>query len=504
MLTAEVGAQGEFHQLAAERQVTRLGASVFAHGFISPEAQALVLENLRRYQETIQRWKPDAVRAVATSATRDASNQAEFLEAATRALGYPVEVISGREESRLIQLGVRARWPHPGQRVLIIDVGGGSAELIIADRGELAEAFSKPLGAVRLTQTFLKNDPATTLQLRQMEEFIDEKIATTLPALEKYRVDRVIGTSATAAAVISAVNKIVRADREKADGLRASIADIRDLYKRISLAPHAQRYEEPGIGPRRAEIIVAGAAVILRVLEKLELSSIYFCNAGVREGIIADLATRAQERGQSSLDAAQRRAVEALVRKFDAGLRHARHVAGIAAELFRQTSDLHKLDPADGRLVEAAAYLLDVGHYISDSAHHKHSYYVIANSDLEGFTSMERELIALLCRYHRKSMPQSRHEPFERLPGPERQRLLKLIPLIRAADALDQSQEQAVDSVRVKAKNHSIQIALSSSRMIDLETWALERTSPVFEQVYGKPLEVTRGNGHNGSSSHAG
>src|SRR5260370_12782932 len=175
MLAAETSAGAPAKILAAERQVTRLGTGVFQNGEISREAMTFVCENLSRMSQIYRKLDVIGVRAVATSAVRDAGNQEEFLRRASIALDTSVEIISGQEEARLIHLGVQARWPHPEHRVLIVDVGGGSAEGIHFDRGVLSEAFSRPLGAVRLTEVFLKADPPTPAELHRMNDSIEDE-----------------------------------------------------------------------------------------------------------------------------------------------------------------------------------------------------------------------------------------------------------------------------------------------------------------------------------------
>jgi exopolyphosphatase/guanosine-5'-triphosphate,3'-diphosphate pyrophosphatase len=221
MLAAETGQGVPTKILAAERQVTRLGAGVFQDGRIPAETMQFVCENLSRMAQVYRKLEVIGVRAVATSAVRDSSNQHEFIEKASSALGTPVEIISGAEEARLIHLGVQASWPQPGKRILIVDVGGGSAELILSDDGVLTEAFSKPLGAVRLTEVFLKSDPPAPLELHRMNESIEEKLAAPLRRIGKGPCDRVIATSATAAAIVCAVNRVGRSRRDEADRLKA-------------------------------------------------------------------------------------------------------------------------------------------------------------------------------------------------------------------------------------------------------------------------------------------
>lgn len=482
--------------LASDREVTRLGSSVFTSGRISEEATAFVSQVLKRMGERYRALDVVAVRAVATSAVRDASNQAEFISRVSAALGAPVEIISGPEEARLIHLGVQSRWPHPKQRILVIDIGGGSAEFIVSDRGELLEGVSRPLGAVRLTEVFLGTDPPTPLELHRLEKFIDEKFEPAKRRVEKWTFDRVIGTSATAAAVVSAIHKVPRNQRDAADRLRARASQVRALYADLSKLNIAARRKTPGIGPRRAEIITAGAAVFSRVLDTLHLPSIYYSSAGVRDGIIADLCSRGA--GRETLNKPQLRVLEGMCKKYSVDLRNARHVAHLAAELFHGFHPLHRLSPSEGKLLEAAAYLHNTGHFISDTGHHKHSAYVVSNSDMPGFTDQERHLIAMLCRYHRKSMPASRHDSFRAL-NPEAKRVVNsLTPLLRLAVGLDTGRQQKVKDVECAVNGPSATVIVRGTDDIDLELWAAERAGDSFRQIYGVPLTVTknrRGNG---------
>ncbi|HEV2687678.1 MAG TPA: Ppx/GppA phosphatase family protein [Bryobacteraceae bacterium] len=492
MLAAETSPGAPNKILAAERQVTRLGAGVFQEGKIAREAMQFVCENLSRMAQSYRKLDVIGVRAVATSAVRDAANQHDFLEMAAEALGTPVEIISGQEEARLIHLGVGARWPQADKRVLVIDVGGGSAEVILSDRGVLTEAFSKPLGAVRLTETFLKTDPATPVELHRMSEYIDEKLATPLRRIGAGPFDRAIATSATAAAAVCAVNRVGRSRRDEADRLKATAAQMRGLYRQLCSLDLAGRRKVQGIGPRRAELIVAGAAVFLRTLELFQQPAMHYSAAGVRDGIIADLAVRGVGRELSMLNRDQRRVVEQMARRYGVQLAHARKVAEMAHGLFDALQGIHRLPPAMGKLLEAAAYLHDTGHYVSATGHHKHSYYLVAHSDMPGFTDRERQMIALLCRYHRKSMPAQRHSPFQTFDSDSRRAITLLTPLLRIADSLDRSHEQRVEDFHVQLRNGAVSIALKSVGDVDLEMWAAERIAGTFRETYQIPVTVTR------------
>jgi exopolyphosphatase/guanosine-5'-triphosphate,3'-diphosphate pyrophosphatase len=490
MLAAEVDPQGSVRTLAAERRVVRLGTNVFREGWLGAQEIGLGCQVLTQMAEVCRKWEVRAIRVVATSALRDASNRDEFMEPAARILDAPVEVISGLEEARLIHLGVQARWPHPKERLLILDIGGGSAELILGEAGHFVEAFSKPLGAVRLTELFLKNDPADPRELARMQKYIQERIEGPVARFGSVRANRLIATSATAAAVVCAVNNVSRSRRDRADRLSATAPQIRQLYRQMAALDVAGRAKVTGIGPKRAEIITAGVAVLHEVIEALQLPRLYYSTAGVREGIIEDLAHGKTRQEQSRLTSDQRRVVRALARRYGGAATHVRKVAEVACMLFHELRSLHGLTPEKGRLLEAAANLYNIGHFVNEARHHRHSLYLVANSDLPGFEDRERLLIANLCRYHRKSMPQATHESFLALDPEDRHAVALLAPLLRLAVALDQSQEQRVERVDALVQDSSVEIRLYSKQDVDIEQWHAQRVAEAFQQVYGLPLVV--------------
>ncbi len=495
LLVAEVGPQGELVRLAEDRQVTRLGESVFTRGLLGEDAIRIAEEVLTRFRLTVASFGGAIMRTVATSATRDASNQADFLQRATAALGSPIEIISGVEEARLIGLGVNAAWPQGDEPVLIIDVGGGSAEFVLMQSGAMTEGYSRPLGAVRLKEVFLDKDPPRREQILRLQEFIDEKLELVVRRLGRQAFVRAIGTSASAAAIISAVNGIARNDRAAANRQTATLEQIRKLYRDLIEMPIERRRKMTGIGPRRAEIIVAGAAVFLRAMERFDLPVLHYSSAGVREGIVADLNTRGEESSRSGrLSDELRRVVETFAIRYGISLAHAKVTSTFAVELFDRLRPLHHLDPSYARLLEAACHLLDVGHYVSGTGHHKHSHYLVRHADLPGFTGDEKQLIALLCRFHRKSTPASRHPELAILSASQRRALELLVPFVRIADALDRSRDQHVRLARCEIRGNEVVLTLEAEDGKDyaLEEWAVERSGAAFRSVYEKNLVVSK------------
>jgi exopolyphosphatase/guanosine-5'-triphosphate,3'-diphosphate pyrophosphatase len=492
MEVAEKTPERPMQIVASEREVTRLGESVFRTGKISRDAIDLNCQILARMAAQYEKLDVAGVRAVATSAVRDARNQAEFIEKAALAANTAVDVISGREEARLIHLGVLSRWPLASRRALMIDIGGGSVELIGSENGRMLDSISKPLGAVRLREMFLVNDPPEELELHRMHGFIVEKLDGVARRFGTAHWDLAIATSATACATVCAIGGVSGSKADRVDRVRVSSAQVRRLGKMLGSLDLAGRRRIKGIGPRRAEIIVPGVGVLAHVLEAFGFRSLYYSAAGVRDGIVADLAARGVGIERAQLNREQRAEVERLSLRYGVSRKHSRKVADLARSLFLSLQPLHQLPLEMGKVLEAAAYLHDVGHYVSDLSHHKHSYYVVANSDMPGFTNRERELVATLCRYHRKTLPAPQHTTSQSLNGEEAQAVLRLIPLLRLADSLDRSHTQRIQSVECKIQEGQVTMLVTPSVDIDLELWAVERAGEVFRQIYGLPVVFAR------------
>lgn len=489
MLVAEAH-PAPFQELAVDRQVVRLGGGVFRDGKLSQPSMDAAYLALRRMSDKIAQSDVMAMRAVGTSALRDALNRTEFLDRASEILKMPVEVITGLEEARLIHMGVQLRWPHPKQRLLVLDIGGGSAELILSDNGIFERAISKPLGAVRLTEMFLESEPPDPRELGRLEKFAQERLTGAAQHFGSEKIDRMIATSSTASAVTCAVHRIPRNRRDKADRLRVSTAQVRTLYHDLAKRSRSARGKVVGIGPRRSEIIVAGAAVLHVVMRELGIPGFYYSTAGLREGIVADLVHRKVGLEQARLDSDQRRMVREMVAKYGMNPRHTRKVADIAHTIFDGLRHVHQLPLQQGRLLDAAAYLYNIGHFVNEARHHRHSMYIVANSDMPGFSEEERMVVANLCRYHRKSTPQLTHESFQLLGVEDRRAVMLLTPILRLAVALDQSQEQNVEYVEAIVQDNNVELRLYSGKDVDIEQWSAQQVADVFQGIYGKTLTV--------------
>lgn len=490
MMVAEVSSTGELRKLADDRQVTRIGESVFASGAVSEATLDLVLRVLGRMRQAIAPFDVAGMRAVATSAVRGAHNQQQFLRRASDALGVEVEVISGQEEARLIHHGITANPVFAHGRQLLIDIGGGSAEFILNQDRALEGASSKPLGAVRLWRSFLKSDPAAPAELRQLERFIDSKVSEAARELNPGAFDFAIGASATVSAAVCAIHGIPRGQRDSAAGRTVETSEVEALYRRLIPLSLDERRKITGIGPRRAEIIVPGVALLSRALAHFGAKRLVYSDAGVRDGIILDLDARGIGIARLSLTAEQRAVVENAAARFGVDPRRARRTARFSTDLFIGLEQLHQLPPGFGRILEAAAHLHDTGYFISASKHHKHSFYIVSNTELPAFTENEQRLVAVLCRYHRKSMPANSHPEFTSLPETDRKAILSLIPLLRIADACGRSSQERISKLVCRPNGRSVVIELHHARPLDLELWAIEQSLPIFRDVYRRGISL--------------
>lgn len=273
----------QHHVVREDRAVTRLGESVFQTGRLSDRAIQDTVQTLKSFRRKAQESGVVALRAVGTSALREANNGRRFLKEAKRECGMEVDIISAREEARLIHLGVISRLTRPEDPLLLIDVGGGSAEFTASQGGRMGACFSAPLGAVRLTEMFLDSNPPTAAELERLESHIRKKLPRVKKTLAGAAMGRVVGTSGSIAALAGAVNR-VEVSRAQLDGQSFTVAEIEALYRRLRLLDLHGRRGLTGINERRAEIIVAGAALVALTMRELELPEMVYSDAGLRDG----------------------------------------------------------------------------------------------------------------------------------------------------------------------------------------------------------------------------
>ena len=520
--------------LYEDREVTRLGTSVFETGLVSPDAMALTLKALKRFQRAVQTHGVDQIRVVATSAMRDARNAQAFVTWAKAETGWTIEIISGLEEGRLIHRGVMQSEPGTAGKVMLVDVGGGSCEITLSEHRRIRETISLPLGAVRLTQEFLTSDPPSEEGLARMKQFIQRELRRAVRRIQPGEVPLVIATSGTAAALSEAhavlvkpddrtaakggllkrralkgtepkgrsagtgvgkvVGRLSRAvDRKLTVGVTSQL-QVRRLAMKLRKMTMAARSAVAGIGPKRAEIIVSGAFVYAELLEAFDLEGFRYSELGLRDGILAQMLAERDERATVHQQFEQERweSVLTTARRYGVTLKLAEPVKAHAEQLFRELALLHKLSPEYENWLAAAAMLSDTGKFINHQGHHRHTQYIISSSEIYGYTVQQRTAISAIARYLGKTRPQPSDRAMRNIPPEQHANVARSVVILRLARALNQ--DRASDLLRVTARVYPKRVLLElqpGRTGAELELWSLRKEAAYFREVFGRELLVT-------------
>jgi exopolyphosphatase/guanosine-5'-triphosphate,3'-diphosphate pyrophosphatase len=483
---------GRLRALHEDREVTRLGEGAFRSGFLTPESMAETVKVLRRFHRATQQIVTDAVRVVATSALRDARNSQAFLEWVRSATGWRVEIISGVEEARLIHLGLVTSPRIDKSPALMIDLGGGSCELTVTHGGHIRDAVSVPLGAVRLTDEFLRHDPVRKGEIKRLRGFVAREIDRIAARIAAARVKNVIATSGTAAALAAVATHLRRGGNRQRTIV--SRAEMTRIAKRLARLPVAERRKIEGIGPRRAEIIVAGAMVYHELMERCHLKAFRYSPLGLRDGILAQMAADYDRSTRSGKQVESERweSIMKAVDHYGVDRKHALDVRDAAMLLFSSLRSVHRLPPEYREWLSAAAMLYEVGDYVNRNGRHRHTNYIISNSEILGYTPQQRRLIAAIARYLGKSRPTTEDGPMKVVDTADRANVQKAILLLRLARALNLGRSRAVQKVRVGLHSAEVKLTLVPRRRmgVDLELWAIEKDRDYFREVFGRELST--------------
>ncbi len=471
LVVARFGDGTNFEVLAREKEMVRLGSSSGDMKELDPDAIDRGIAALERFRK-IAEISDAKIYAVATSAVREAENASVFLERARREAGIDVQIISGVEEARLIHLGVLQAVPVFDRRLVLVDIGGGSTEILVGERGEALTAFSLKLGAIRLTRRFFRTDLLHPGAVDACRRYVRAMLARVRREVSSCGFDVAVGSSGT----IETIAAMVHAARGEAEPLRTfnnftfSRREVRDVLQSLIDAPTVDdRRRLPGVDPPRADILLAGALILDQTMRDLDIKEMVVSDYALREGVLLDALAREHGAALHHLQDLRRRSVVHLMELTDEDPAHSRRVAALALELFDALEPWHRQSEHARELLEAAALLANVGLFVSHSAHHKHSYYVIRNSDqLTGFTDHEIELIAVVARYHRKSAPKVKHPEFARLEPADQQLVRTLAGLLRVAIALDRTHAGLVESVRVREADADLVVEVIGAPGADL------------------------------------
>lgn len=495
LLVARVDPDGSFDLLTKDKEVVRLGSGAGELRTISPDAIERGLDALRRFRRIADGYGA-TIDAVGTSALREAGNRDEFVRRALAETGIAVDVISGAEEARLIHLGVIQTLPVFDERILVVDIGGGSTELVVGEGADVLVARSLKLGAIRLTDRCFADGRTTPETVTECRRYVRSFLAPAVADVRPYAPFRAIGSSGT---ILNLARMIAAAEGRDATAVAGGDTFDREQLRRIVEEIVAHRTPErrarmPGLDERRSDIIAAGAVLLDEIVDLLGIAELTVSEAALREGVLLHRAARRDAPGVADrLGDIRHRSVVRMAEAFHEDPSHIRQAAELTLQLFDRLRPEHGLGPTERDLLEAAALLHNVGLFVSHAAHHRHSYYVIRHTDqLDGFTDREIELVAQIARYHRKSHPKPGHAEFQSL-EPTDQRLVRLLAgMLRVGIALDRSRRAAISSVDVERSDGAIVIVAHHAVDADvsLEQYTAEARASLLAAALETPVRL--------------
>lgn len=489
LIIAESTGDGAYRILDDEKDSTRLGKNLASTGRLDPEAVEQTIGALRRKLQIAEGYQVSKLKAIATCAVREAEDGPEFCRRVRDELGLEIEVINARQEADFAFAGVARSFKLEGKNVAVVDIGGGSTEIILASNNIIEEVYTTPLGAVRMTERYGGAQALDGANFKKLVRSIGRQVRKEVgpPLFVPYVLIGSGGTFTTLATIVMAMKRTLNLPVQ---AYEVSRADLRGVLNRLRKMPSKARCNVTGLSADRADIIVAGLVVIDRIMQHLKVNVIQTHTGGVRDGLLLSMLTSddSPQTEPATLDADQ--AVVGFALRCGTDIPHGEQVARLAGKIYEQLVEPFQLPPGDKRLLEVAAILQDVGYLINYDKHHKHSYHLILNSRLPGFKARELELIANVARYHRGARPKMKHESYRKLSTADRARVGAMASILRIASGLDRSHTQQVRDVGVSVNSHKVRLDIVAGDLPEVDLWGAQQRAELFERVFEKKLEI--------------
>lgn len=483
---------GSFYTIDKLKEMVLLAEKGFDDK-LSEEAMDRAVDALKKIKTLCEHQGSEQILACATSAIREAKNGGELIQRVIDEVGIKIVAIPGRVEAELIGLAVQHGVQMPPAPSLIMDVGGGSVEYILADKQKFYFLTSKKIGVARMTAKFVNNDPIPAEEIRTLQYYFRTQLADVAQAFAIHRGAILIGSSGTMeniALMISHRNK--KPPNLSVNELKFTSKEFFNLYDDVIRMDYNERTKLQGLDEKRVRLLPAGLVLVHYVLKTFGIKEVKISSQALREGIILRYLKQELDDLLELADAEnpRKRSVMELVHKCDWHEYHSRHVAKLALQIFDYMRNELNLSSTDRELLEYAAYMHDIGYHISHRKHHKHALYIIRNADLKGFRENEIEIMANVARYHRRSTPKNRHPQYESLEKNDKERVKKLAAILRIADGLDRSHYQNVRGMSLELRKKETVITISTESDPELEIWGAMRKNSLFEEVTGRKLII--------------
>ncbi|MDY6820240.1 MAG: Ppx/GppA phosphatase family protein [Deferribacterota bacterium] len=468
------------------KKILRIGDNVFQKGFFDEKSVDNLVIVLKNLKSLIIGKNVDTVKIVATAAFREANNAFDVVDRVKKEIDFDIEIIPGEKEAFYNYLSATANFQLSKNDAVVVDVGGGSTEICITKKGDLIKSISLEVGCSKLTKLFIKHNPPTIEEILNLKRYINDR-------LEGLNINSDIDLVISSGGTMYNLSEMYYKEKSK-ENEAVKYVDRKYLKKMISyMSIHSidEIKKLAGIEPQRSDIMLAAMIFIDILLEKTRLSGFYTMKAGLRTGLTIDTINKMGidlpfQNGESVIFS---RLIE-IGNKFNFEEDHARQVNKLALRLFDLLMERLSLDKNYKNILEASAILHDVGTFISYSGHHKHSYYLIKNSELLGFSPNEIELIANIARYHRRSVPKPTHKPYNDMTYEEKLITQKLAAILRIADGLDRSHNDLIKDIHLTEEDKALYIKPISKSNIYLEIEGANRKKDLLENILGKNVII--------------
>ncbi|MCX7834522.1 MAG: Ppx/GppA family phosphatase [bacterium] len=488
LAVAKAEARGRLQIVETLRVPLRLGSDAFEYGLITPETEKQLIAVFQQFRTILEKYEHPPYRAVATSALRESNNGEEICDNLFKQTGIRLERIDELEEARLIHLAVSHKIPLSKLNSMIVDIGGGSVEVILSSKGKIVAADSFRLGAVRLLKVLEEPKYGETNFYQLVKEYTTVVRRWVRKEIGHKKIELFIGTGGSNEALADL--RAVLFKKNSTDRLLKDELGI--MVEQLQRSTPSERISRFQLRPDRADVIVPAAIVMQILLELTRAKEILIPRTGLRDGILLELNHHHfPALVENKHDLVCRQALQ-IAKRFNADEKHIKQVAHFAKQLFDHTAPLHRLSEPYRLYLEVASILHDIGHFIHSSSHHKHSQYIIEAIPMVSLSEYERKIIGNIARYHRKSSPSLSHESYRELLAHDRDAVIQLCSLLRIADALDREHESKVHHLTVELKKNGLYLTIEGEDDLLLEQWAVKKKSTLFEQVFSIPVIVQK------------
>lgn len=485
MVVGRIVYEGKVEAVENLRLPVRLGQDAFTTGIISEETSRQTLDAFVRFRRIADNHKVEKIRAIATSAMREADNSDLLIDRIARSTGIQIETINGEEEARLIHLAV-SQAINLNKHVLLVDIGGGSVEVTLSQNGKILSTESYNMGTVRLLNTLGGEKNAALPFHKLVRQYAEAARRRIDRELGSKKINICVGTGGNIEEMGRLREKLFKGDNDR----MITLEELDKLVETLSRMRVEERIRKFKLKPDRADVILPASIVLQMIAHAAKIKEVIIPSVGLKDGVLWDMGYRLQENMHISPREQVWTSALWLGKKYQFDQDHAKEVARLAGRLFDQSRDLHDLGDEDKLLLELAALLHDIGHFISPIDHNKHGYYILKANPLIGLVESRQELVANIIYYHRKSMPGWQDEGFRSLTPNDRIMVTKLSALVRLADALDVSHTGSVKDVQFESKKDGWRLSLQGKGDLMLERWALEKRQKLFQDVFGVKLKL--------------